>query len=234
MEQWAKEFIKWCEHHRIDIPQTQEELINLKIFDAKKRGLTALHPNIVYLKNLEKIILNHNMLTELPPLPKKVVALSLSHNFFRDIPEGIKGLKKLHTLTLGHNMIEKIPDWFELFPTLHILDITNNKIRSIQNLDKNTEIKILLVSDNKIKDISPIYNMHNLSIFDFSDNKVTKFDARIRNLKHLKIFSGLDNQIDNFDIFFLLKDTKINLHLTKKTKLRAANFLRYITKKIAF
>lgn len=232
MEEWAKDFIKWCDHHRIEIPRTQEGLINLKVFNARNKGLTSIHPNIIYLKNLERVILNHNMLTDLPPLPKKIAALSLSHNFLRTIPVGVKKLTNLHTLTLGHNIIGEIPMWFENFQSLHILDVTNNKIHSIENLCKNTELKILLVSDNKIKDISPIYAMEKLKVFDFSDNKVSEFDKRIRKLKDLKLFLGIDNKIINFDMFFLLGNIKTNLQIAKKAKLRAANALIYLSKKL--
>lgn len=232
MEKWAKEFISWCDHHKISVPRTQEELLALKVFEAKGKNLTSIHQNIAYLKNLYRIVLDHNMLSTLPPLPRRVNAVSLSHNLFREVPQGIRNLRNLHTLIISHNSIEALPQWLEEFKTLHLLDIVNNKIASLQNLSKNTELKILLASDNKIKDIAPIYNLTELKIFDFSDNKVTEFDKRIRNLKHLKFFSGLDNKITRFDMLFLLSNIKVYLQLSKTPKLKATEFLRYLTKKL--
>lgn len=232
MERWAKDFISWCDHHKIEVPRTQEELAKLEVFEAKNKRLTSLHPSIVYLKNLYRIILDHNSLSELPPLPKKITAISISHNLFREIPQGIMGLKKLHTLIISHNALEELPEWFGEFKELHLLDITDNKIGSLKSIQNNTALKILLVSDNKITDISPIYKLNELKIFDFSDNKVTAFDKRIRNLKQLRFFSGMNNKITEFDMLFLLKDTKMHLQLTKNSKLRATKILRYLTRRL--
>lgn len=231
MEKWAKEFISWCDHHKISVPRTQGELVALEVFEAKGKNLTSIHPNIAYLKNLYRIVLDNNLLSTLPPLPRRVSAISLSHNLFREIPQSLKPLKNLHTLIISHNGVESLPEWFEGFKTMHLLDITDNKIGSLQNLCKNTELKILLVSDNKIKDISPIYELTELKFFDFSDNKVSRFDKRIRNLKKLKFFSGLDNKITDFDMLFLLEDKKVYLQLSQNSKLRATRFLRYLSKK---
>lgn len=231
MERWAKDLISWCNHHKIAIPKTQEELLKLEVFEAKNKQLTSLHPNIAYLKNLYKIVLDHNMLSDLPPLPKKISALSLSHNLLREIPKECKKLKNLHTLVLRHNSIAKLPQWIENFKDLHLLDISDNKISSLAYIQANSQLKILLVSDNKIKDISPIYQLNELKVFDFTNNQVSSFDKRIRNLKHLKLFSGMNNEILNFDMLFLLKDTKIHLQLSKSPKLRATKILRYLKQK---
>lgn len=228
MERWAKEFISWCDHHKIAIPRTQEELIKLKVFEAKNKRLTSLHPNIAYLKNLYKIVLDHNLLSDLPPLPRKLTALSLSHNLLREIPKECHKLKDLHTLILRHNSITHIPQWIGDFKSLHLLDIADNKLSSLAPIQANTQLKILLVSDNKITDISPIYELDELKVFDFTDNRVTCFDKRIRNLKNLKLFSGMNNKIKDFDMLFLLKDTKIHLQLTQSAKLQATKILRYL------
>lgn len=234
MERWAKEFISWCDHHKIAIPRTQEELIELKVFDAKNKRLTSLHPNIAYLKNLYKIILDHNMLVDLPPLPRKVTAISLAHNLFKEIPKECHKLSNLRTLILRNNSIVKIPEWLSNFKTLHLLDIADNKISSLFHLQTNVQLKVLLVSNNKITDISPIYELNELKVFDFADNQVTEFDKRIRNLKNLKLFSGLNNKIKDFDMLFLLKDTKIRLHLAQSTKLQATKILRFFKQKFHF
>lgn len=232
MERWAKDFIAWCDNHKITIPRTQEELLELKVFDAKNKRLTSLHPNIIYLKNLYKIILDYNMLTDLPPLPRKISTLSLSCNLFREVPQECKKLKDLHTLILRHNSITQIPQWFDIFTNLHLLDIVDNKIRSLSHIQANSQLKILLVSDNKIHDISPIYKLNELAVFDFTDNQVTAFDKRIRGLKHLRFFAGMNNEIKNFDMLFLLKNTKIHLQLSKGAKFRATQLLRYLKQKL--
>lgn len=234
MERWAKDLISWCDHHKIVIPRTQEELLKLKIFEAKNKRLTSLHPNIVYLKNLYKIVLDHNLLSDLPPLPRKLTALSLSHNLLREIPKECHKLKDLHTLILRHNSITHIPRWISDFKSLHLLDMADNKLSSLAHIQANTQLKILLVSDNKITDISPIYEIDELRVFDFTDNRVTSFDKRIRNLKHLKLFCGTHNKIKDFDMLFLLKDTKIHLQLCQSPKLRATKLLRYFKQKLRF
>lgn len=228
MERWAKDFISWCDHHKIAVPRTQEELLKLKVFEAKNKRLTSLHPYIAYLKNLYKIILDYNMLTDLPPLPRKVTAISLSNNLLREIPKECNKLKDLNTLILRHNSIAYIPQWIGDLKNLHLLDIADNKLSSLAHIQANTQLKVLLVSDNKIADISPIYQLDELKVFDFTDNQVSEFDERIRNLKNLKLFSGMNNKIRDFDMLFLLKDAKIHLQLTQSTKLRAVKFLRYL------
>lgn len=222
MQKWAIDFIKWCDDNEIEVPRTEQGLLELKVFEAKNKRLTCIHPNIIYLNKLGRLNVENNMLRELPTLPKNLVTLIAKNNLFSEIPQNIRGLKYFSHLLIAGNMIEEIPSWTEEIERLTTLDLKNNKLKTIRGVENNKNLKILLVASNAIEDISPIYGLENLEIFDFYDNKVKVFDKRIRKLKKLDIFTGFENSIEDFDLLYLMtnKKTEIRVELMDSFKFR--------------
>lgn len=222
MQKWAIDFIQWCDDNEIEVPRTEQGLLELEVFEAKNKGLTSLHPGIVYLKKLRRIDLSNNVLKDLPTLPQNLITLILKNNIFSEIPQNIRGLGYFSHLLIAGNMIEEIPSWIGEIEDLTTLDLGNNKLKTIRGVKNNKNLKILLVSGNAIEDISPIYDLENLEIFDFYNNKVKAFDKRIRKLKKLDIFTGFENQIKDFDLLYLMtnKKTEIRVELVDSLKFR--------------
>lgn len=222
MQKWAIDFIKWCDDNEIEVPRTEKGLLELEVFEAKNKGLTSLHPSIVYLKRLRRIDLSNNVLKDLPTLPQNLITLILKNNIFSEIPQNIRGLKYFSHLLIAGNMIKEIPSWIGEIEDLTTLDLGNNKLKTIRGVKNNKNLKILLVSGNAVEDISPIYELEQLEIFDFYKNKVKAFDKRIRRLKKLDIFTGFDNSIEDFDLLYLMtnKKTEIRVELVDSFKFR--------------
>lgn len=229
MEKWAEDFIKWCDENQIEVPRTQEELVKLEIFEAKGKSLTSIHPNIIHLKNLYRVILENNMLKDIPKLPDGVLTLVLKNNLLSEVPENVREIKGLLNLIVDNNMIEEIPSWIKELRGLLTFSASFNKIKTLEPIKSNQGVHFLHIEANAIEDISPIYEMKNLQHFHFQNNKVTSFDKRIRNLKKLEIFSGMENHIQDFDVIFLARNKKVQIYLElfNKTKVRAYRLLRF-------
>ncbi|PIU63656.1 hypothetical protein COS83_00125 [archaeon CG07_land_8_20_14_0_80_38_8] len=75
------------------IPETIEQLKNLKYLDLGSNQITTIPDSITQLKNLQELYLYNNQLTQ--------------------IPETIEQLKNLKYLDLGSNQITTLPDWLE-------------------------------------------------------------------------------------------------------------------------
>lgn len=229
MEKWAKDFINWCDENEIEIPRTQEELVELEVFEAKGKSLTSIHPNIVYLKKLYRVVLENNALKDIPKLPSGVLTLILKNNLFTEVPENIREIKGLLNLVVDNNMIEEIPSWIGELKVLFTFSASFNRIKTLEPIKSNQWVHFLHIEANEIRDISPIYEMKNLQHFHFQNNNVTTFDKRIRNLKKLEIFSGMENPIKDFDMVFLArnKNVQIYLELIGKTKIRIYRLLKF-------
>ncbi|ANV98055.1 hypothetical protein BBW65_04220 [Helicobacter enhydrae] len=231
MEKWAIDFIKWCDQHQIEVPRTQEELENLETFKAVGKQLTELHPNIFYLKRLFRLILDDNLLKDLPLLPPNVFTISMKKNLLIEVPQNIAKLEDLRNLALGRNMIREIPSWIGKFPALYSFECHENHIKSLEPLSQSTSLNILAVPFNEIEDLTPVYHLTNLTILDFSGNKIQAFDSRIRNLKNLEVLAGIKNKIVKFDLVFLIKrfyKMRVYLELSSGMKLNCYLLMKNI------
>lgn len=226
---WAKDFISWCDENEIEVPRTQEGLLELEVFEAKGKSLTSIHPNIVYLKKLYRVVLENNALKDIPKLPSGVLTLILKNNLFTEVPENVREIKGLLNLVMDNNMIEEIPSWIGELKVLLTFSASFNRIKTLEPIKHHQGVRFLHIEANEIRDISPIYEMKNLQHFHFQNNNVTTFDKRIRNLKKLEIFSGMENPIKDFDMVFLArnKNVQIYLELIGKTKIRIYRLLKF-------
>lgn len=214
MKEWVREFISWCDKFEIKVPRTEQELLELELLDAQGKDLTYIHPNIVYLSNLKRLILDNNLLKDLPKLPSSLLTLMAKNNLFTEFPESIRSAESLRHILLSENMIEEIPQWIGEITLLTSLCLKGNKIKTLEPLRNNLELKILLIPHNQVRDISPIYGFKELEIFDFFDNQVTSFDKRIRGLEKLSLFLGFENDIDDFDLMYMIKNKKVRIYLS--------------------
>lgn len=141
----------------LDLPAN----LNSKIKTLKLSGidLTEIHPNIGYLKNLEKLQLSSTKITNLPDeliLLNKLVDLDIAGSLLEKIPEVIFKLSSLEvlnldwidlsnlelvipppfnytlkTLSIGFCSLKTIPKWVQLFPNIIEIYAHNNPIETI-------------------------------------------------------------------------------------------------------
>ncbi|MEA1993287.1 MAG: hypothetical protein U9N35_02675 [Euryarchaeota archaeon] len=121
-------------------------ITNLDLEDRFIKNIEGLQ----YCRNLEKIRLTDNKITDISPLA---------------------GLAVLTELKLGGNNISDLSPLADL-TSLQNLRITSNNIVDISPLVNLTELSWLLLDDNYLSDISPLANLTNLSIVSLHYNAI--------------------------------------------------------------
>lgn len=183
------------------------------------------------LKNLDRLLLDHNELTRVPSnLPKSITDLRLAHNKISKIPpDSFDGMADLTTLQLQANAIEDVGGVFKGLKSLTMLDLRKNKLmkipinlpeqlqqlylefNNIENvpagfLTMYPELKFVRLAHNKLADkgLPPnVFNISTLIELDLSFNKLEKIPVVSRNLENLYLQA---NKIKGMDesFFFLM------------------------------
>lgn len=181
------------------------------------------------LKNLDRLFLDHNELTHVPPnLPKSITELRLGHNKISKILSNtFEGMANLTSLKLQANDLEDIGGVFKGLKSLTLLDMRKNKLRKIpDNLPERLQqlylefnniesvptgfltmypkLKFIRLAHNKLTDKglpSNVFNISTLVELDLSFNKLEKIPIVSRNLENLYLQA---NKIKGMDKFMLL------------------------------
>ncbi len=182
------------------------------------------------LKNLDRLLLDHNELTRVPSnLPKSITDLRLSHNKISKIlSSSIEGMANLTTLQLKANVIEDVGGVFKGLKSLTMLDMRKNKLRKIpDNLPERLQqlylefnniesvpagffsmhpkLQFVRLAHNKLTDKglpSNVFNISTLVELDLSFNKLEKIPVVSRNLENLYLHA---NKIKGMDTSLLLR-----------------------------
>lgn len=165
------------------------------------------------LKNLDRLLLDHNDLTRVPPnLPKSITDLRLGHNkISKLLSSSFEGMSNLTNLHLQANDIEDIGGVLKGMKSLTMLDIRNNELRKIPGnlpdtvqqlylefnnietvpagfLSMYPKLQFVRLAHNKLTDKglpSSVFNMSTLVELDLSFNKLEKIPVVSMNLENL-------------------------------------------------
>ena len=102
--------------------------------DFSDKQLVSLEPDMTRLwsmKNITRLTLSHNKISELPPavaMMENLEILNLFNNCLEEVPQSISGMPKLRILNLGINKLTKLPRGFGSFPNIEILDLSYNNL----------------------------------------------------------------------------------------------------------
>ncbi|CAK6957405.1 fibromodulin [Scomber scombrus] len=177
------------------------------------------------LKNLDRLFLDQNELTRVPPnLPKSITELRLGHNKISKVPSNsFEGMANLTSLKLQANDLEDIGGVFKGLKSLTLLDMRKNKLRKIpDNLPERLQqlylefnniesvpagfltmypkLKFIRLAHNKLTDKGLPSNVFNISMLvelDLSFNKLEKIPIVSRNLENLYLQA---NKIKEFSL----------------------------------
>lgn len=177
------------------------------------------------LKNLDRLFLDHNELTRVPPnLPKSITDLRLGHNKISKIlSNSFEGMANLTSLQLQANALEDIGGVFKGLKSLTLLDMRKNKLRKIpDNLPERLQqlylefnniesvpagflimypkLQFVRLSHNKLTDKglpSNVFNISTLVELDLAFNKLEKIPIVSRNLENLYLQA---NKIKEFSL----------------------------------
>jgi internalin A len=201
---------------------------NLTKLDLSENTLTQLPPEIGELKNLTNLILSYNQLTQLPPEIgelKNLTTLNLIENQLTQLPPEIGKLENLTVLNLSWNQLTQLPPEIGQLKSLKELNLYRNNLTQLSaeigELENLIEINL---SMNQLTQLpAEIGELENLAEINLSLNQLTQLPAEIGELKNLKTFDLTRNQLTQLpaEIGELEKLTEINLSLNQLTQLPA-------------
>lgn len=177
-------------HLDLKIISSLIKLETLIIIDIKINNID----DIIYFKNLTKLILRGCSIEDLAPLKtlNHLSYLDLSSNEISQLSI-LKNFKKLRRLALRNNKIVDISPLAELI-NIKTLFLWNNQISNINILSNLYDLKNLDLGNNRISDISPLSNLSNLAHLDISSNTISD----LRPLEKL-IVKNFDIVYDQYD-----------------------------------
>merc|ERR1711942_33722 len=180
------------------IKKTLEEAAGVQNaeLDFSDKSLVSLEQDMSRMwamKNITRLTLSHNKITELPPAIanlENMEILNLFNNCLEEVPVSLSGMPKLRILNLGINKLNNLPRGFGSFPSIEVLDLSYNNL-SENSLPSNffimSTLRALYLSDNEFEQLSPdIKNMKNLRILALRDNELVDVPQEIGELVGLR------------------------------------------------
>merc|ERR1711997_126288 len=145
------------------------------------------------MKNITRLTLSHNKITEVPPAIanlENMEILNLFNNSLEEVPISLSGMPKLRILNLGINKLNNLPRGFGSFPSIEVLDLSYNNLTE-DSLPSNffimSTLRALYLSDNEFEHLSPdIKNLKNLRILAIRDNDLVDVPQEIGELSGLR------------------------------------------------
>ncbi len=126
---------------------------NLEWIDISHNRLMDIPKEILALKNLHYLNASHNKIEELSigHLPRHLIFLDLSDNYFSDIPSVVFNLIHLTELNISNNYITSIEDTITHLIRLKHLNLSSNAIMIIPEvIEKIESLEFVNVADNPL------------------------------------------------------------------------------------
>lgn len=173
------------------------------------KQLTNLPKNFgVHMKNLTRLDLSKNKLTNLPYTLKfiaKLESLLLNHNCVRNVPIVLTELSCLKVLQLSDNFLETLPDKLGDIACLETLILSSNKLRSLPiSLQKLNQLKTLNVSSNLLQEMPPcLGELVSLETVILSSNQLGDLPPSFSQLNRLKTLDLSSNYFKKLPVCVL-------------------------------
>ncbi|ORX86685.1 RNI-like protein [Anaeromyces robustus] len=209
------------------LPDSIENLKNLRILDLSYNRLKTLPKSIGNLKNLEKLNLSENFdFSELPDSIgnlENLYTLILKKTNLRSLPESIGNLKNLEELNLSESYnFSELPDSIGNLENLHTLNFKKMNLRSLpESIGNLKNLEELNLSENRKFSELPDFignfeNLHTLILKQMNLRSLPESIGNLKNLKELNLsdnfnFSELPDFIGNLGNLHTLNLKKMNL-----------------------
>lgn len=191
--------------------------------DLSGLKLTSLPSEIGLLANLERLVLNDNLLEELPTeigglaalrrlelennrltyLPREIGQLvhldrlNLSRNRLADLPSEIGHLAALRHLHLGYNLLAALPVEIGRLSNLKELRLAHNKLHTLPaEIGRLIALTRLDIEQNKLQTVpNEICSLSALTSLDIDNNLLTSLPADIGQLSNLESLHVSHNKL---------------------------------------
>ena len=174
-------------------------------------NITSLPESIGQLKSLEVLVLNDNLLTEIPPVIWKLQLklLDLSGNWLTSLPDAVEQLRSLKFLLLRSNQLVSLPDSIGQLRSLSDLDLRNNNLTRLpdsigqmeslndlilksnqltvvpESVGQLRRLVFLNLGSNRLAELFELGGLRSLAYFDIDNNQLTSLPDSIGELQSL-------------------------------------------------
>ncbi len=167
-----------------------EEMTSLVVLNLSNNDITALPPNIGYLRALREFDISGNKLMKIPEsigALRHLRVLNLSSNRLSQLPQSICDLEKLRLLEISMNSINYLPERMGNMKGLTELYASDNKINSFPpSMQSCAELRFLHMRKNNLVEIPKMLrHLPYLEVMNFRQNNLTDFRCAIASLKSL-------------------------------------------------
>ena len=212
-----------------EIPDGIKDFQSLEELNLRGNRLELFNKGILQLKNLKKLIISSNSISQLPDLSSlsNLEYLDCSSNRLLEIPESVFSLSKLKTLDFGgnHNIksishkihqlqhlesvniygndIEVLPQEFSQLKNLLSLTVSGNPLKNhLEIITKLPKLKSLDISYNRGEPISipeSMGELKSLNYLDISGCNIVEIPNFIGELKNLEHLVLINSKIESVD-----------------------------------
>ncbi|KAG0052357.1 hypothetical protein BGZ83_002696 [Gryganskiella cystojenkinii] len=192
----------YLDHNDIKVvPDSLLKLSKLDVLDLSCNSISSFDAafKLKKLKNLRRLNLDHNMLTDISPIYKlkSLRELRMNHNFVPFLAIAIQNMAKLKILAMESNSLATLPETMGKLGNLCELRLSDNNLRALpESIGSIRTLQVLALRSNLLEKLPESWkDMENLSTLDLSCNRLTVLPQDIVRLPKLTHLDLHDNQL---------------------------------------
>ncbi|KAF9164840.1 hypothetical protein DFQ26_000971 [Actinomortierella ambigua] len=192
----------YLDHNDIKmVPDSLLKLTKLDVLDLSWNSLSSFHAafKLKKLKNLRRLNLDHNLLTDISPLYKlkSLRELRLNHNLVQYLAMNLQHLTKLKILAIESNQIATLPESMGRLSNLCELRLSDNSLRVLPDaIGSIRTLQILALRSNLLEKLPESWkDLESLTTLDLACNRLTSLPPDLVRLPRLTHLDLHDNQL---------------------------------------